>query len=117
MDEDGCYEGVLIRDKELLDRYGEDKEEGLVLGGIVPSEEVKAFLRLPPKFRTYGKVKERDFRINAETAAAKQRFAKKSEEGVWRGHRSLRKGDLRKEMRGREEGIRYRRGVGLILAN
>ena len=69
----------------MLDKYWEDREEGLILGGIDASKEVKTFMRLPPKFRVYERVKEREFRVNAETAAAKQRYAKKGEELVWGG--------------------------------
>ena len=67
-------------DDILLEMFGEDRSEGLILGGIEASDNVKAFLRLPPKFRTFRDFKDRDFRVQVETAAAKERFSKVQED-------------------------------------
>ena len=74
------FRGIPVCDEKLLEMFGEDRSEGLILGGIEASDNVRAFLRLPPKFRTFQDFKDRDFKIQVEVAAAKERFSKVQED-------------------------------------
>ena len=47
------YRGVKLGDKELLDKFGDSAPKIACYGGIEPSDNVKAFLSLPAKFRIY----------------------------------------------------------------
>ena len=48
--------GIPNTNWELEQSCGQTVHEGLVLGDLKVSEAVKAFLRLDPKFRVYGKL-------------------------------------------------------------
>ena len=74
-------EGIPNKEEDLLELFGEQQEEGLVLGGIQASEEVKAFLRLDPKFRIFRDLDRLKFETEVETTAAKQRFSRSEDMG------------------------------------
>ena len=46
----------------------------MILGGIDASENVKAFLSLPHKFRTFSKLEKLDHQIQVECRAARSRW-------------------------------------------
>ena len=69
-------EGVPVADRLLQEKCGTPEVEGLVLGGLEVSDNVRAFLRLPPKFRVLPEPSLREAEIGAEEAAAKQRYSR-----------------------------------------
>ena len=75
------HEGIPICDSELIQRYGDTKEEDIVLADIQTTEAIDAYLRLPPKFTTFSALDDKYFRIQAESTAAKQRWSKKEDNG------------------------------------
>ena len=99
--------GIPNRDEDLLMKFGIDKEEGLVLAGIEVTQEIRDFLKLPCKFRTFPTMDKTEMEIQAEFNAAKQRISAKAEpEGL--AH------DERLKMRELEHQIRQPRQGGLV---
>ena len=70
------YEGIPVTDQGLEDKFGYWIEEGVILGNIEASDDIKAFMRLPAKFKLYEPLDEKEFRIQCEATSAKQRFSK-----------------------------------------
>ena len=66
--------GVLLSDAKLKDAFGDPVVQVTVLGGIQPSDNIKAFLRLPLKFRTFAKPSRDDIIVQTEGRAARQRW-------------------------------------------
>ena len=46
------HRGVGVLDTKLEEEFGLQEVKPIILGGIVASENIKSFLRLPLKFRT-----------------------------------------------------------------
>ena len=46
---------VLISDRLLKERFGDQEPEILVYGGINPSKNIKRFLALPSEMKVFGK--------------------------------------------------------------
>ena len=57
-----------------MEKFGRPVIETVCLGGIVPSENMKAFLRLPLKFRMFSKPKEEEHLVQAEARGARSRM-------------------------------------------
>ena len=74
-------EGIPNTDWELEQSCGPTVHEGLVLGNLQVSEAVKAFLRLDPKFRVYGKLDKEEFETQTEVTAYNQRLSRKEDRG------------------------------------
>ena len=74
-------DGIPIGESILRETHGDTIEEGIILGGIQASREVKAFLRLPSKFRVYEKFDEQRFRVHSEVTSTKQRFSRLADKG------------------------------------
>ena len=67
-------DGILLSDEKLREAYGNPTVEVVVLGGIQASENIKAFLRLPLKFRSYCKPDRDTAVVQNEGRAARQRW-------------------------------------------
>ena len=67
-------DGVLLSDDKLRAAHGDPVGEVVVLGGIQASDNMKAFLRLPLKFRTYCKPDRDAVTVQTEGRAARQRW-------------------------------------------
>ena len=74
-------EGIPNQDVELIRIYGDEPDEGLVLGGIEATPEIKAFLRLDPKFKVFQRLDLHSHETEAETLAFKQRISRKEDQG------------------------------------
>ena len=72
--------GIPVGDEQLENTFGTPVVEVVALGGITPSENMKAFLRLPLKFRTYAKLDREEAVIQAEGRAARQRWVLRDKE-------------------------------------
>ena len=68
-------EGIPVGDQELEDRFGSWQEEGVILGGIQASSNVKAYLRLPGKYRILEEVNVQEGKVQAEATGARQRHS------------------------------------------
>ena len=66
--------GIPVDDERLEEEFGSPAIEPVILGGIVPSDNMKAFQRLPLKFRTYPKIKKDFMEIQTEGRASRQRW-------------------------------------------
>ena len=66
--------GVLVGDRELQDKYGEVNVTPVILGGIVPTANMIAFMSLPLKHRTFQKIKSNEGEVQRETRACRQRW-------------------------------------------
>ena len=64
-----------------LREFGEPETDGLVLGDIEASENVREFLKLDPKFKVYGKLDKLEFELQTETTAYKQRMSRQEDGG------------------------------------
>ena len=98
---------VLIGDEALKNEFGDPVVEVVVLGGIQPSENVKAFLKLPLKFRTYSKPDKDAVKVQVEGRAARQRWIIRDKESQGREEdfeayrrRKERKEDDKRPLRG-----------------
>ena len=69
-------EGIPVTDEKLAERYGDTQAEGLILHGIQASENVKAFLALPPKFKVFMELDKESAEVDREVTAAKQRYSR-----------------------------------------
>ena len=58
----------------MEEECGTSAVEPVILGGKVPSDNMKAFLRLPLKFRTPPKIEKIDHKVIVESRAVKQRW-------------------------------------------
>ena len=67
-------EGIPVDDERLSQEYGTPAITPVILGGINASNNVKAFLSLPHKFRTYKKLERLDHQIQVEGRAARTRW-------------------------------------------
>ena len=74
-------QGIPNRDDELIRVFGDIPDEGLVLGGIEATTEIKAFLRLDPKFKVFKKLDSHTHETEAETTAFKQRISRQEDRG------------------------------------
>ena len=74
--------GIPLSDQKLEDQHGTPVVEVVALGGIVPTENMKAFLRLPLKFRCYQKIDREEAVVQAEGRAARQRWVLRDKELV-----------------------------------
>ena len=50
------YMGILIGERELIEKYGETVPEVAVYGGIEPSPNVIKFLQLPARMRIHSQL-------------------------------------------------------------
>ena len=64
--------GILLGERSLQGAFGDPIVKIVALGGITPTDNMKAFLKLPLKFRTYPKVQEEDMAVQTEGRAARQ---------------------------------------------
>ena len=55
--------GVGISDGFLKGKFGDAADEGLVVGGLDVTDNVKAFLRLDPKYKVYGRLQREEFLV------------------------------------------------------
>ena len=76
----GVIEGVVIDDKMLTEKFGDQEPSEVIYGDIDPPPVVKKFLRIQPGFRLFPKLDITDIKVELESTAAKQRW----------GHRDLR---------------------------
>ena len=74
-------EGIPVSDQKLKEQFGDKKPEGLILPGIEASENVKAFIALPPKFKVYGDLDQEEAEADREQAAVKQRMSRLEDKG------------------------------------
>ena len=72
--------GILVGDSGLLDKFGEPKVEVVVLGGIIASANMKAFLRLPLKYRLFCKPKEEEHLVQTEARGTRSRWVIRDKE-------------------------------------
>ena len=70
----GEISGIMLEESALRDTFGDPTQEVMILGGIQASDNIKAFLSLPLKFRTYCKPEREHAETEAEARAAKQRW-------------------------------------------
>ena len=68
--------GVRLTDRFLVSKFGDQQDEGLVVGDIEVSDNVRAFLRMDPKFKTYCGLNEDEFQVDLEHTATKQVFSR-----------------------------------------
>ena len=68
-------EGIPNQDSELLRICGDQQDEGLILGGIQVNEDIRAFLRLDPKFKVFENLSMRVLETEIKTTAYKQRMS------------------------------------------
>ena len=66
--------GVPLDDETLKNTFGETVVTPIILGGIQASENVKAFLKLPLKVRTYPKAEKKEFKTQAEARSTRSRW-------------------------------------------
>ena len=69
------YAGIKIADHVLKGQFGDCVTKPVVLGGIVKTENIEAYINLPLGFRMYGKVDKDSFETEVESVAAKQRWS------------------------------------------
>ena len=87
------FQGVGLGEDCLESEFGNPVIEPIVLGGIQASENMKAFLRKPLKFRVFPKVRLKDNKVEAESTAAKKRWTQsdvKAHPGETFGERAAR---------------------------
>ena len=68
------FAGIKVGDTVLNDEYGDPNVEPVILGGIEPSDNMKAFMNLPVKFRVYDKIDKDEYKVQTEVTAAKERW-------------------------------------------
>ena len=68
------YRGVKLGDKELFEEFGDTIPAIACYGGIEPSENIKAFLSLPAKFRIFTRMDLTQAKKKAEEAAVSERW-------------------------------------------
>ena len=66
------FQGVGLGEECLEREFGNPQIEPIVLGGIQASENMKAFLRKPLKFRVFPKILLKDNKVEAEASSAKK---------------------------------------------
>ena len=66
------YDGIPLTDTELARKFGDPDLNGLVIGGVEASDNVREFLKLDPKYRVFGKLDALEFELQTETTAYKQ---------------------------------------------
>ena len=69
------HAGIMTGDKVLDEEFGAPNDTPVVEGGIIATENMLSYMRLPGKTRTFGKINTDDFIIEAEATAAKQRWS------------------------------------------
>jgi hypothetical protein len=69
------HKGVLVSDRLLSEEFGDEDPEPRIYGGIEATQSMRKFLMLPANFRRYPKVNIINETVNAEVAAAKQRWS------------------------------------------
>ena len=67
-------EGIPISDELLKDKYGDMDNKVLVYGGIIPTENMIAFLKLPSKLKLFGKMDRLREEVRGEAEATKARW-------------------------------------------
>ena len=69
------FQGVKLGDSTLEEEYGEPIIEPIILGNIEVSENVKAFCRLPLKYRLFPVVTKKANKVQGESRATKERWS------------------------------------------
>ena len=67
------WEGIAISDEKLEEMFGDQDDEVLIYGGIVQTDNMKQFLRLPAKLKLFNKVVKTKEEVKAEVEATKAR--------------------------------------------
>ena len=70
--------GIKIGDKELQEEYGNPDPDVVILGGIEPSANMIALMKIPVKLRIFPKIKRKGHNIEVETMADKERWTSMS---------------------------------------
>ena len=66
--------GIKIGDKELQEEYGNPDPDVVILGGIEPSANMIALMKIPVKLRIFPKINRKGHNIEVETMADKERL-------------------------------------------
>ena len=66
--------GIILGDQELASRFGTPVNKPLILGGIQASDNMKAFLSLPLKYRVFQKPRKDDFKVQVTGRGVRQRW-------------------------------------------
>ena len=74
IENEDTVDGIIFKDKDLHKKFDNPTVEPVILGGIEASDNVKAFLRLPDKFKLVEKLSQREAKIEAEVSVAKMRL-------------------------------------------
>ena len=124
------YRGVPLSDEALEDKFGSWREEGVVLGGIATSIAMRAYLRLPNRFKILEELVLEENDLQAEVTASKQRHSQAKEAGVqyrdnkerlevaereWE-ERAIQQGDCVSFGRMRTTDLRFNKRIGKIPA-
>merc|ERR1712081_173774 len=76
------YRDVPLSIEALEDKFGSWREEGVVLGGIAMADAMRAYLRLPNRFKILEELVLEENDLQAEVTASKQHHSQAKEAGV-----------------------------------